>query len=222
VSSISRTAAALRGLYAVTPEGLPTAELISRVASALKGGASIVQYRSKSSNAERRLCEARELRALCAHFEAVFIVNDDIDLALAVDADGVHLGKDDGDPALARKRLQGRLLGASCYDDWQRADSAVRSGADYVAFGSFFPSRIKPLAVRADPSLLIRAKAELGVPVVAIGGVDPENAALLVTAGADAVAVVSALFDAEDVEAQAQRFASLFPKHQPQPQSETA
>jgi thiamine-phosphate pyrophosphorylase len=222
VSSITRKARAVRGLYAVTLDGLPGAELAARVAAALRGGASVVQYRSKSTDRELRMQQARDLRALCASFDAVFIVNDDIDLALAVDADGVHLGKEDGDLASARGRLDGRLLGASCYDDWNRAESAVGAGADYVAFGSFFPSQIKPHAVRADTSLLTRAKGCLRVPVVAIGGIEPANAGLLVSAGADAVAVVSSLFDAPDIEAQARRFANVFLQSQPHSHIEIA
>lgn len=210
MSTEPRAGRAIRGLYAVTPDGLPGAELRSRVAAALRGGAAVVQYRNKSGDTNARLREAAALRELCTHAGALFIVNDDIPLALEVDADGVHLGRDDGDLAAARARLGGRMVGASCYNDWQAAEWAVAAGVDYIAFGSFFPSRIKPLAVRADASLLTRARAELRVPVVAIGGIDLTNAGQLVSAGADALAVVSALFDTPDTEAQARRFADLF------------
>jgi thiamine-phosphate pyrophosphorylase len=185
--------------------------LISKVEAALRGGAGVVQYRSKTGDESRRKEQAAGIARLCRGRDTLFIVNDSVDLAHAVDADGVHLGKDDGDIAAARAVLgPGKLIGMSCYNDMDRARSAQSQGADYVAFGSFFPSATKPLALRAGAELLRIAASGISLPVVAIGGINVDNAAGLIAAGADAVAVVSALFDAPDIEAQARRFARLF------------
>jgi thiamine-phosphate pyrophosphorylase len=199
------------GLYAVTPELNDSVALLAKVDAALRGGAHVVQYRSKSVRDSLRRSQARELAHLCLKHNALFVVNDSIDLARDVDADGVHLGKDDGNVSAARAELgAGKLIGVSCYNDMARARNAARQGADYVAFGSFFPSSTKPLALRADPELLRIAVAEIGLPVVAIGGINEDNAASLISAGASAIAVLSALFDAADVEGQARRLARLF------------
>ena len=201
----------ISGLYAVTPDLADSETLFAKVDAALRGGARVVQYRSKSPDAALRLRQAKTLAGMCRRHAAVFIVNDSIDLAAAVSADGVHLGRDDGDPMRARAVLgAGGIVGVSCYNEIERARAAVSEGADYVAFGSFFPSSTKSGTVRAAPALLRLAAAELPVPVVAIGGIRLPGAAQLIAEGADAVAVVSALFDADDVEAQARRFADLF------------
>jgi len=202
----------LRGLYAVTPAGLPPAELVARAVRALEGGARLLQYRDKAGpgrDARQRRDEAGALAALCRLHGASFIVNDDIELALAVEADGVHLGRDDGDLAAARARLPGKLLGASCYDRIDLARAAAAAGADYVAFGSMFASPTKPAAVRAPLTLIAEARA-LGVPLCAIGGITADNAPALVHAGVDLLAVISDLFDAPDVAARAGAFAKLF------------
>jgi len=202
----------LRGLYAITPLGLPQAELVARVQRALDGGARLLQYRSKmpkDHDPGRRVDEARALAALCRAHAAAFIVNDDVELALALDADGVHLGRDDADLAAARGRLPGKLLGASCYDRVDLARTAVAAGADYVAFGSVFASPTKPGAVRAPLSLFADARA-LGVPLCAIGGITVDNAPAVVGAGADLLAVISDLFDAPDVAVRAGAFAKLY------------
>jgi thiamine-phosphate pyrophosphorylase len=155
--------------------------------------------------------QARALKDLCVTHRATFIVNDHVDIAAEVDADGVHVGKDDPVYADARKLVgPGKIIGISCYRDLDNAKAAQRDGADYVAFGSFFASRVKPGAVRAPLDLLTRAKAELSVPVVAIGGITPENAAQLARAGADAIAVISALYDAHDVAGAAQKLIASF------------
>ena len=201
----------VKGLYAITPESTDSVALLARVDAALRGGAKVVQYRSKSVGDSLRRCQARDLGRLCRTRNALFIVNDSVDLALDADADGVHLGKDDGSVVVARARLGARkLIGVSCYDDMARARHVASQGADYLAFGSFFSSTTKPFAKRADPELLRSAASEIGLPVVAIGGITEHNAAALIAAGASAVAVLSALFDASDVEGQARRFASLF------------
>ena len=199
------------GLYAVTPELTDSITLVSKVDAALRGGARVIQYRSKSTEDPLRRSQAGEIARLCRIWNALFIVNDSVALAREVDADGVHLGKNDGDVGAARAVLgSGKLIGVSCYNEIARARAAVSQGADYVAFGSFFPSATKPLAGRAGTELLRIAASEIALPVVAIGGINEDNAAGLIAAGADAVAVVSALFDAPDVEAQARRFSCLF------------
>ncbi|HEY8553722.1 MAG TPA: thiamine phosphate synthase [Burkholderiales bacterium] len=203
--------AAIRGLYAIADTASLGTELSSKVEAALRGGARVVQYRDKRGDATRRRREAEALRALCREYEALFIVNDDAALARAVGADGVHLGRDDA-PIEEARALCGAevLIGVSCYNELQRAEEAVRRGADYLAFGSVFPSPTKPDAVRASPELLAAAKARFALPVVAIGGITPENGAALVAAGVDALAVISGLFAQADVEAAARRYAALF------------
>lgn len=202
----------LRGLYAITPDEKDTAALAAKVRQALRGGAAAVQYRNKAADARLRRRQAQVLLDLCRGAGAPLIVNDDLELALAVSADGAHLGGEDGDLAHARARLgPGKLLGASCYNRLDLALAAQQAGADYVAFGSAFPSPTKPAAVRAPLELLREARMRLAITVVAIGGITPENAGTLIAAGAEAIAVLSALFDAPDIEAAARRFCSLFP-----------
>lgn len=201
----------VRGLYVVTPDTPDTAGLLADVEAAISGGARLVQYRNKSAAQPLRLTQAQALKALCASRGATLIINDHLELALEVDAGGVHLGGEDGSCVEARQALgASKLIGISCYDRIGLARDAVREGADYVAFGSFFPSRVKPGAVRAPLELLTQAKLELRVPVVAIGGITGENAKALIGAGADAVAVISAVFDAVDVAEGAARFGALF------------
>jgi thiamine-phosphate pyrophosphorylase len=201
-------ATGLRGLYAIT-DG-PRSDLVAACTAALDGGAVLLQYRDKSADAARRLAEAQALQALCAARGVPLVINDDIALAAAVGAAGVHLGEGDAAPAEARARLGPHaLVGVSCYDSLDRARRLAAQGADYLAFGAFHPSATKPRARHATPALLHAARA-FGLPLVAIGGITPANAGALVTAGADLVAVVSALFDAPDIGAQARRFAALF------------
>jgi len=202
-----------RGLYAVTPDEPDTEVLTHKVRKALAGGAHIVQYRNKSANARLRLEQGAELLALCRTAGVPLIVNDDLDLALAIGADGLHLGRGDTALATARTKLgEHRLLGASCYDRLELALAACSAGADYVAFGSAFPSATKPGATPVPLGLYREARALLDSPIVAIGGITPENACTVIEAGADAVAVISALFDAPDIEAAARRFERLFRK----------
>ena len=197
----------VRGLYAMTPDEPDTDRLVAAVSDAISGGARLVQYRNKTAPERLRVEQARALKALCESLSAALIVNDYVELALESGADGIHLGGEDGSCAEARRKLgTAKLIGISCYDRIALAREAERAGADYVAFGSFFPSRIKPGAVQAPLAILAQARRELGVPIVAIGGITSANAASLVQAGADAVAVISALFDAPDVAAAARRF----------------
>jgi len=207
--------ARLAGLYAVTPEEPETRVLVRKVRMALAGGARAVQYRSKSADAVLRREQGAELLSLCRAARVPLIVNDDLDLAQSLGADGVHLGRDDAPIADARARLgPGRILGASCYNRLELALAARGAGADYVAFGSAFASNTKPGAARASLSLYRDAKARVGCPVVAIGGITLENARILIEAGADALAVISALFDAPDIERRAREFATTFSDHE--------
>ena len=200
----------IKGLYAVTPDVADTALLLAKVETVLAAGARLLQYRNKSADAARRGEQARALRAVCRRHAATLIINDDVTLARAIDADGVHVGADDPALALAREQLGSqKIIGVSCYDDLQRARAAATQGADYVAFGSFFASAVKPDAVRAPLSVLPAARA-LGVPVVAIGGITLDNAGGLIAAGADAVAVISALFAAPDPAGATRNFCRLF------------
>jgi len=197
----------MRGLYAITPDSADTASLLHKVEQALKAGVAMLQYRNKALSQDKRLLQAKELAPLARGYGVPFIVNDDVGIALTVGANGVHLGRDDGDLAAARTKLAGRILGASCYDSLENAKAAVRAGADYVAFGAVFPSPTKPGAVRAPLSLF---ESDLGVPLCAIGGVTLENAPALIAAGASLLAVISDLFDAPDIGARASLYGKLF------------
>ena len=197
----------LRGLYAITPELADSALLREQVDAAITGGASAVQYRNKTATREQRVTQARVLAELCRSRDVLFIVNDDAELAAAVGADGVHLGEGDSHPNVARLILgPGPVIGASCYDDLLRAREMADAGADYLAFGSLYPSSVKPAARRASLELVGRARS-LGVRIVGIGGIDAGNAAAVIEAGADAVAVISAVFSADDIESAARDIA---------------
>lgn len=202
----------LRGLYAITNEKLlPARRILKAVEQAIDGGSRVIQYRDKSSDSRLRKQVSQACQALCASRNVTFIVNDDIELALAIQADGVHLGKEDDQLWQARARLGGKkIIGVSCYDNFELALKAEKSGADYVAFGSFYPSTIKPDAVAADMSLLTRARHELEIPVVAIGGITPANGKALIDAGADMLAVISAVFAQADISSSAGQFSRLF------------
>ncbi len=212
-----------RGLYAVTPDWDDTRRLLDVTARILEAGCRLLQYRHKHADAMLRSAQATALRALTRRHDALLIINDSVDLALACEADGVHLGADDGDLGQARARLDAaqpshgqapgvpaRMLGASCYQDIERACAAAAAGADYLAFGSFFASTSKPGAPRAQATLLGAAKAATGLPLCAIGGITPARAPALIEAGADLLAVISALYDADDAYRAARRFVQLF------------
>jgi thiamine-phosphate pyrophosphorylase len=205
--------ARLRGLYAITPDLADTDRLVRCVGAALAGGAHAIQYRNKAADPGLSRAQAAALAQVRAARGGLYIVNDDAALAAEVGADGVHLGEDDGGVARARGLLgPARIIGVSCYDRFELAESAVAAGADYVAFGSFFASSVKPHARRADMSLLTRARS-LGVPVVAIGGITAGNAGALFDAGADAVAVISDVFghaELRDVERAAAAVDAVF------------
>jgi thiamine-phosphate pyrophosphorylase len=202
----------IAGLYVLTdPAAGGTEELLSRVDAVLRGGAAMIQYRDKSQDRVRRRHEATAIRDLCHRHAAVCIINDDIELAAEIEADGVHIGRDDAGIALARQTLGSTaIIGVSCYDSLDLAQQAAAAGADYVAFGSFFPSASKPDAVPAPISLLQNAKQQLRLPIVAIGGIGPDNAGRLIEAGADAIAVIGSVFLAEKPYDEARRLAALF------------
>ena len=202
----------LSGLYAITDRELAAGQdLATQVAAALAGGARIIQYRDKGSERQRRLDEAGRLRQLTREYDALLLINDDVELAVEIDADGVHLGRHDAGLEQARERLgPDALIGISCYNRLDLAHQAQRAGADYLAFGRFFPSRTKPQAVQATPELLQRAKRELHLPLVAIGGITPENGASLITAGADMLAVIHGVFGQPDIRQACERFRPIF------------
>lgn len=206
------------GVYGVTPEWNDTDRLLSAIQDAASGGMTALQWRRKTASPDEGLIQVRRVADLCRRLNVVFIVNDDWRLAAMVDADGVHLGRDDGSIAEARIALGAdKLLGCSCYDQPELAARLLDGGADYVAFGAMYPSTVKPDAVRASLDdvrrgrLLAEAVATSPRPaVVAIGGITADNAAPVVQAGADSLAVISGLFDTPDVAETARRFAALF------------
>ncbi len=202
---------ALRGLYAVTPDEADTARLVAMVARVLEARPALLQYRNKTLDVFARREQAEALLRCCRKAGVAFIVNDDLALALAIGADGAHLGRDDGDIAAARAALgPARILGVSCYDEWARAEAGAKAGADYLAFGALFASPTKPQARRAPFDLLTRARRELGVAVAAIGGITLDNAAQVIDAGADLVAVITDVFSAPDPTARARAYRGLF------------
>lgn len=202
----------LQGLYAVTdPELLPGEQLYTAVKAALIGGACLVQYRDKLALPGQRLERAQRLQALCQQYRRPLLINDDIALALSVGAAGVHLGRGDGSLMEARQRLgPDAIIGATCHDSLTFAQQAKAQGASYIAFGSFFPSSIKPDAPAPALSLIQEAKRDIGLPVVAIGGITLDNAASVQSAGADLIAVITGLFAAPDVAQRAREFVKLF------------
>jgi thiamine-phosphate pyrophosphorylase len=206
----------INGLYAITPEWADTSKLLDAVRRALEATTRVVQYRNKSGDVALQHEQASELLTLCREFGVPLIINDNLRLADLIDADGLHLGADDGSLKEARFILgPDKIIGVSCYASLPLAIEAEIHGADYVAFGSFFASPTKPQATPAPISLLHEAKRRLNIPVVAIGGITLENATTLVQAGADAIAVISALFDSKDIRATANEFNTLFqrPEH---------
>lgn len=201
----------ISGLYAVTPDTADTPGLLANVEAALSGGARLLQYRNKTASAALRLTQGRALLALCWEYQVPLIINDYLELALALDAHGLHIGGEDGSITEARNRLgPDKILGVSCYGRIDNALTAAGAGATYVAFGGFFPSKVKPGAARTPVELLGEAKRGLKLPVVAIGGITLDNAPALLAAGADSVAVISALFEAPDIRGAARRFNNLF------------
>ncbi len=199
----------ISGLYAITQTEHKSCELIvSEVEAALKGGAVVLQYRDKQPLDADHL--ASQLLKLCQQYRVPLLINDDVDLAERIGADGVHIGRDDGSIKRARQRLgEQAIIGVSCYDSVEHAQQAQDQGATYVAFGRFFPSSSKPLALPASLETLRLAKQILTIPIVAIGGILPENGSLLLEAGADLLAVIGGLFDDQPEQA-ARTYKALF------------
>jgi thiamine-phosphate pyrophosphorylase len=201
----------LRGLYVITDEKLiPQNKFRESVEQALLGGARIIQYRDKSADETKRLRQATELKQLCEKYQATLIINDDVGLALNVQADGVHIGKYDTTLAETRQHVGDKIIGVSCYNQFDLALAAEKNGADYIAFGSFFTSSTKPDAAQADRALLTQAGQLLTIPVCAIGGINVHNAASLIQAGTDMVAVISDVFAAKNIREQCEKLSALF------------
>jgi thiamine-phosphate pyrophosphorylase len=206
----------LRGLYAITPERADGARLLAEVRAALDGGCRLVQFRDKSSTMPERVERARALRQLTRQFGARLLINDDLALGMLVDADGLHLGRDDGHLAAARAILgPERILGASCYADFAAARAADAAGADYVAFGAVYPSPTKPGATAAPVDLFIQAENSLAAASCAIGGITLDNAPPLIAAGAGMLAVITDLFSAPDIAGRAAAYQRLFERTTP-------
>jgi thiamine-phosphate pyrophosphorylase len=202
----------LHGLYAITdPQLTPPNTLLHQVQSALLGGARIIQYRDKTSPPAQRLQLAQQLRALTRQFGALLIINDDVDLCLQSDADGVHLGQDDTPLDIARHQLgRAKIIGATCHGSAQLAQQAIDQGANYLAFGRFFPSQTKPNALPADLEALREYIAQCPLPTVAIGGITLNNATPLLDAGFSMLAVIQDLFNRDDIEEHCHRYSALF------------
>lgn len=201
----------MKGLYLVTPDWDDTGSLLAATEAGLRGGAAIVQYRHKTASAELRAEQARELLALCRRHGKPFIINDRVDLCLEIDADGIHVGGTDLDVGAVRALVgPDRVVGASCYGSLELAHAAQAAGASYVAFGGFYPSRVKKYEVATPPAIVKDAKSSLAVPVVVIGGMTHENAKPLISLGADMVAVISSVYMTEDAESAARRFSEFF------------
>ena len=201
-----------RGLYAITDcRNLSTAQLLTRTEQILKAGAAILQYRNKDADAALKLSQASLLQELCDRYGIPFIINDEPGLARMMAADGVHLGREDMTCGEAREMLgPDRIIGISCYNEIKRVKTAVGEGASYIALGSFFHTQTKPDAIRARPELIGRAKQILRQPLVAIGGITPDNGKSLLEAGADFLAVSNGLYLPADTFKATQKYMALF------------
>lgn len=201
----------ISGLYAVTPDELDTKLLVAKVEAALKGGARLIQYRNKAAGKSLLLRQSTALLAACRAYGVPLIINDHLDLCAKIDADGLHLGATDPKPGPVRRLLGAdKIIGVSCYNQFSLAQEAVSAGANYVAYGACFSSDTKPNAVNAPLSLIAQTKQALNIPVVGIGGITLDNAKQVKDAGADAIAVISTLFDAKDIKAITQQFNSIY------------
>jgi thiamine-phosphate pyrophosphorylase len=201
----------MKGLYLVTPDWDDTDRLLDVTGQALAGGAALVQYRNKTADPALRREQAAALLALCRRHGRPLVINDHVDLCLALDADGVHVGGTDAPVAAVRSALgPSKIVGASCYGEFALARAAENAGASYVAFGGFYPSRVKVYEVSTSPQIVARAKAQLRVPVVVIGGMTPENARPLVGLGADLVAAISSVYGAPEPYVAAKELTGLF------------
>lgn len=201
----------LRGLYIVTPDWDDTAQLLAATELALQHGAALVQYRHKTADAQQRQAQASALLALCRQYQVPLIINDHVDLCLDIDADGIHVGGTDASIAEVRKAVgPDRIVGASCYGTLELAHAAYRDGASYVAFGGFYPSRVKKYDFRTAPEIIAQSKREIPLPVVVIGGITLENSPPLVEQGADMVAVISSVYLVPVEERKTRQLADLY------------
>ena len=201
----------IKGLYAITPDIADTSLLLQKVEAALQGGINVLQYRNKAASHKLQSQQARAILPLCRQYNVPLIINDSVKLCLTLDADGVHLGADDGNLSEVRVRIgDDKILGASCYNRFDLALSAQQAGANYVAFGACFASETKPSTPVAGLDLFVKAKNELNIPAVAIGGITLQNAPSVIHAGAKAIAVINAIFNANDVKLASQQFSLLF------------
>ena len=201
----------LQGLYAIADaDCIGTDKIISKTKEVLAAGVKVIQYRDKVNSRDHRYKNAVALRRLTNNYKCLLLINDDVQLAKSIDADGVHLGKNDASIKQARKQLgKNKIIGASCYAKFENARTAINASADYIAFGSFYPSATKPDAPKAKIELLTQAKQEFNIPICAIGGITPKNATNLLTAGADMIAVISAVFNASSPKQAVQEYLSL-------------
>lgn len=201
----------MKGLYLVTPDWDDTDRLLAATEAALQAGVALLQYRHKTASDTLRLTQATALQALCRQYRVPFIINDHLALCEQIDADGVHVGGTDATVVAVRSVMgPDKIVGASCYGDWQRALDAAAAGASYVAFGGFYPSRVKKYEVSTPVDIISRAKASLSLPVCVIGGMTPENAAPLVAEGADMVAAISSIYQQAHPQSAAASFVRLF------------
>ncbi len=202
----------IKGLYAITDTANLSSEImLTRTEEILRAGAKLLQYRNKQADEDSRLKEANQLLHLCRQYSVPLIINDDIALTVQTGADGVHLGKTDSTIADARECLGNSvMIGCSCYNDLDRAQQASKSGADYIVFGAFFPSPTKPEAAHATPDIIQTAKQRFDLPVVAIGGITPENGQSLIEAGADMLAVISGLYASNDPFSTTKQYINMF------------
>lgn len=201
----------MKGLYIVTPDWDDTDKMVAATEAALKGGVSLVQYRHKTASPGLRTEQASQLLALCRQYDRPFIINDFVELCLELGADGIHVGGTDAPVAEVRKAIgPDKILGASCYGSMELAQKAHEAGASYVAFGGFYPSRVKKYEVTTPVDIITRAKQQLPVPVVVIGGMTQENSVPLIKAGTDMVAAISSVYMTDDPQAAARRFVQLF------------
>ncbi|WP_426321370.1 thiamine phosphate synthase [Pseudoduganella sp. R-43] len=200
----------MQGLYLVTPNWDDTDKLLEVTEQALRAGVALLQYRHKDASAALRREQGGALRELCHKYSVPFLVNDHVALCRELGADGVHLGGTDAPLAEVRASLgPNKLIGASCYGELARAQAAQAAGASYVAFGGFYPSKVKQYAVTTQPSILRHAREVISVPLCVIGGMTPQNAAPLVAEGAQLVAVITSVYLAEDVAAAVRQFQSI-------------
>lgn len=199
------------GVYAITDcENITADEVLSKTESILSVGVALFQYRNKTEDKKSKRALAIKLQSLCKQYKTPFIVNDDLKLAKEITADGIHLGQHDADINTARGILGDKIIGISCYNDFNRAVIAEQSGADYIAFGSFFPSVTKPDASQANNELIIKSKEKFNIPVVAIGGITPENGKQLINAKVDFLAVISGLYSTDDAATSTLAYNNLF------------